>query len=133
MCDALVALRLFDRLESPVPETQTTARTVLWQVLGNPQIAFNKPIPGFTSNRSLEALSKPGTPSCVLETRANLKTKENARMVLDPIIHACHENLIDFIGKHCVEPGGGTSAWVVYYVTEIRKFCSSEARGPGSV
>jgi hypothetical protein len=93
--DALVAL-----FETLVPESETTARAVLSKVLCNPAIIFDKPILDITSNRHLEALARPGMPSCVWETRA--EKVANVRTVLDPIIHDGHENVTDFIGTHCI-------------------------------
>ena len=61
MCDALVAL-----FETAVPESEKTAppaRTVLSKVLCNLAIAFDKPILDFITNRHLEVLARPGTPS----------------------------------------------------------------------
>ena len=97
MRNALVSL-----FETPIPQSDATARTVLSKVLGNPGINFDKPLLDFTSNRHLELLARPGTPSCVWETPAH--KAGNTRTVLDPIIHDGHENVIDFIGKHCIPP-----------------------------
>ena len=91
MRNALVAL-----FETAVIQSDTTARTVLSKVLCNPGITFDKPLLDFTSNRHLEALTRPGTPSCVWETQAH--KAGNTRTVLDPIIHGGHEHVIDFIG-----------------------------------
>ena len=97
MRNALVSL-----FETPIPQSDATARTVLSKVLGNPAINFDKPLLDFTSNHHLEFLARPGTPSCVWETPAH--KAGNTRTVLDPIIHDGHENVIDFIGKHCIPP-----------------------------
>jgi hypothetical protein len=68
--------------------------------MGNPAMVFDRPILDFTSIPGLEALSRPGTPSCVWETKEKRATM--ARTVLDPIANQGHENLVDFIGKLCM-------------------------------
>ncbi len=97
MRNVLVAL-----FETPVPQSDTSARTVLSKVLCNPGITFDKPLLDFTSNRHLEALARPGQPSCIWETPEH--KAGNTRTVLDPIIHDRYEHVIDFIGTHCIPP-----------------------------
>ena len=89
--DALIA-----RFQIPVPDDESVGRTVLARVLG-PSVSFAKAIFNFRDNEHLKDLLTPGSTPVVWES----KQKPNTRTVLNPINHAGHEVVLDFLGVFC--------------------------------
>jgi hypothetical protein len=89
--NALIAL-----FETPVSDDNAIGRTVPTRVLGPDPLDFGKPVFDFKDKAHLQALSKPGVPPVVWET----KLKPSTRTVLNPIENEGHdlaELLLDFL------------------------------------
>ena len=72
------------------------SREVLSKILGRKDIDWSKPILEIESNVHLSALGRAGVPNIVWETLE--RKAANMRSVLDPIMNAGQEILLDLLG-----------------------------------
>ena len=92
----LIRNALIQMFERPLPASESVSREVLSKILGRKDIDWSKPVLEVESNVHLSALGRAGVPNVVWETLE--RKAANMRSVLDPIMNAGQEILLDLLG-----------------------------------